>query len=204
MLRPLLLFLLLFGVSVYGVVWVRRRLGALLKGRAAPTLDTGELRELSRQARSSKTLQQALELRAQLLEALQEREDHAGLRERVDRAIRQLFEQDKLRNRIQLALTSRTSEDRSMQETVDAFEERQVMLGRLETQAKLLEQEAERAVQELIKLHLSLLDLSASEAVMDEGSLGEALSELEAAGDAARQQVVARAEVERILASHSS
>lgn len=201
MLRVLVLFLLFIGGGIYLLTWVRNRLRALQD--SALRLEGRSLRELSRRSRSSKTLARALQLRASIREAMSGRSDQAQLATRVDAAVRRVDSQDRLRTRILDALRNESRDDqrRGVEEEVEAFEERQVMLGRLEEQAKTLERESEQVVLELSNIHLALLDVSASEAVLDRGPLKDALNELASEGEMARTQADAQAEIERFLAA---
>lgn len=204
MLRTLSLFLFLLIGGAVGLRWVRRRVGGGSGGWSSPRITRDELRELTRQARRSSPLERALGLRAKITEALEGRRDRADLGRRVDEAIRRLASQARLRGRITEALESRGSVPaHDVDEEVSAFEERQVSLQRLAGKAEELDRSLEQGVLELSNLHLALLELSAAEAIEVSGALDEALGELESAGERARQDREAEAEVARFLAART-
>ena len=203
MLRPLIL-LILFAVGAYSALRWLRTLGLLrLKGSGSRELDPRELKTLTRRARNIKPLKRALDLRNNIWDATKNRKDRDGLRTKVDDAIRRLDEQEKLHTRIIAAIRDTdVASEREHADDIQIFEEQQVMLSRLNEQAHVLLKEGERTILELSNLHLALLDVSASESVLNGGgALTNALSDLESLGSTARHQAEAEAEVARFLAS---
>lgn len=199
MLRPLLFLLLFLGGSAAALTWVRSRLRGSASRRRA--LGSAEIKEMTKEGRRTPQLERALELRRKIADAVGGRKDADRIEERVDDALRRLLEQARLRRRIRDAIGAAPDLDPRVEENVDAFEERQVRLSRLEEHGRSLERELERGLLELSNLHLALLDLSAEASLEDGGALGEALGELESAGEQARQQREAEAEVARFVAA---
>ncbi|MEO1229430.1 MAG: hypothetical protein AAFZ18_11025 [Myxococcota bacterium] len=202
MLRPLLLLIFFFGVGALAFRWFRSAVAPRL--RSGPRLlGESELRGLRQRAGKGTPLARALDLRAQIRDVLGARADGPRILAPVDVALGRIEEQGRLRMRIIEALNRAAKGSApSVDEPVHAFEEREVMLGRLAEQSRNLEREQERTVVELSNLHLALLDISATQAVGGtSASLSEALSELEGQGETARRQKQAEAEVEKFLAA---
>ena len=201
MLRVLIVVVLLGTGGVF--VWTfLRRLGRALRGLPkAPSFF--EQREMSRLARSAPVLSSALRHREHILQTLGDRRDSLHLKDRVDAAVRRIFEQEKLRRRILEAVDGNAPppENGLDFDQADAVEAHEALIDRLSTRAAALERANERAGQELSKLHLPLLDVSATESVLDDSHLAEALDELETSGDAVRRQLDAEVEVEQFLAT---
>lgn len=165
-------------------------------------LDAQTLKKISQRARRSEVLARGLAVRSLIVESLGSRQgSQARLLGRVDTALRKLNAQDELRARLREAVASAGTSPPAVDESVEAFEAREVMLARLVEQEKELLEEGERVVVELENLHLALLDATASEAILDSGRLGEALNEVETRGASARRQREAEAEVARFLAA---
>ncbi|MBX2814086.1 MAG: hypothetical protein KTR25_19910 [Myxococcales bacterium] len=201
MLHRLILLFLCVGGGYFALRWLKAK-GIQLLQTGTRILDHSALRQLSQQAHQTESLQQALELRTRIWEVSHLRADRSTLRAHVDAAIRRLSEQEHIKNRIleaiQLAKKPNVP-DVLATDQIKALEEQQMMLIRLEEQAKVLNRESERTLLKLSNIHLALLDVSASESVMDDNSLHEALQELESESSAVRTQAEAEAEVNQFV-----
>ncbi len=187
MLVRLFLFLVFLGVAALAA---RRALRAL---RARPTaalrrLGPTELATLEAEAGVSEPIRRALVLRTQIEEAAAHHEDRANLGVRLDEAVRRVAEQQRLSTRIKSALEAGPASDLG-------DPERATRLERLAPQLAALAASTAGILSDLDALHLALLDLSAAQAMMAEGRLGEALEDL----DGARAKTAAELEIQRLL-----
>lgn len=200
MLHRLILMLIFLGGGYLSFRWLKSKSQKLLKDLVKIPLGirSRPLKDIQQWGHTSNNIKKALELRTKIREAAEKRSDRNQLFKRVDAAIERIGEQEKVRGRIQEAL-AQAQDDESVEEDIQAFEQKQIMLSRLKDQAHTLGKASDRAIFELSKIHLALLDVSAAESVLESGVLGDALADLETQGVSARSQAEAEAEVEQFI-----
>lgn len=201
MLRVLFTLLFFVGLGIWALARVKRWLGSGPERSAQ--LSARERSRVKKLARTVPAMRRALELRGMVQAILEDRDDPAQVRERVDVSIRRLCEQLRLRGHIEDALDgAATTED--LADDPWALEERETMLAGLRGRLTGIDRGTESTLRELSKIHLSLLalsaDHSASEAEVERFDLGEALEELAQASFEARSRVEAEQELKRLTA----
>ena len=200
-----LIFPLLLALGIW-VFWTFRKLirplleaQAAAQGQKAKKLQKGftiaQLKEIESWRKNDASVEKAWKLREQILSASGNHQNRDNLQHQVDSAMLRLVEQVDLKVQIKDALKNHLNLKGTN------LGERRV---RLQNHYQSLEETIENTLSGLANLHLAILDVNASKAILDENQLDEALHALQLATDGVRHEAVAQSEIRQLLRAKST
>ena len=212
MLVRLILFIAAIGALWAAVAWWRN-IPRLQSG-----MGIGEFERLRKLARTHPRLEQALQLRVNVVQAADE-DERAELTRKVDSAVQRLGEQLTLRDRITRTLDGIDRErlarevagaraqaaDADVDDPVHALAEQLTVqleqVDRLGERKKGLDAAADRLLLVLRNLNLALLEAQSTRATEQSDRVRTVLADLEDAGELLRRTTEAEEEVAKVLAA---